>query len=130
IGPRHQAVPGAIEMLQLLFAQPGQGELFDQLVQHHAMQVVQLGPGQLAAAYPIQRGTIAGTPAVRKLAPIDVITFALSQQLSSADNRSTPVHHRAEYVEYQSPDASDGRGLSCKDSLSIDHPGRQHSRRG
>src|SRR5271170_4172149 len=76
------------------------------------MKAVDLCPRKVAAAYPLHRWRIPGTPAVGERRPVLVESVGLAERFEFADYAATPVHDGAEHVECQ-------RSWACQLTLLI-----------
>src|SRR5260221_171132 len=87
IGPRHQAVPGAVQMIDLRLAESLDTELLEQAVQDRAVQQVDVLPAARAFRHAVHRGTVSGAPGIGEGGPVDLQAFGRSEQLAFADDR-------------------------------------------
>src|SRR5262249_24434244 len=101
IGPAVEAMPGAIEVVELRLAQADDAELRQQCDEVLAMQIVELRPRALAAAHLGHRRLIARPPAVGKIVPVEGITLGCQRRLRLAGDAVAPIYHGAEHVEGQ-----------------------------
>jgi hypothetical protein len=101
IGPGPQAVPDAVQVVDVLPGEPAQGKALEQVVEDHAVQRVDLRPRQLARAHARHGGPVAGAPAVGERRPVHLELLAAAERLALADDRAAPVDHRAEHVEHE-----------------------------
>jgi hypothetical protein len=107
-------MPDAVEVLQLRLGERLEREFPAQLIEDHAVQLVDVGPAERALAHPRHRRLVARAPRVGELRPVHAQSLARSEDLALADDRRAPVHHRTEYVERQCLDRHDFP-FSCYD---------------
>ena len=105
VGPRGQAVPGAVQVVELLLGQALEPVLRDQLVEDHPVQVVDLRPPQLAPPHAAHRGAVAAPPVVGERGPVGLDALAAPDRLALPGDARPPVDHRAEDVERHRPHA-------------------------
>ena len=115
IRPGVQPVPDAVQVVDFVLGEPFDGEAREQLVQDHAVQLVDVHPGQLARTHARHRRPVAGAPGVGEGVPVDGELFPAAERAAFADDRTAPVHDRAENVEYQGADRA-GAGRHGLDS--------------
>ena len=102
IRPRLEPVPGQVEPDFVVFAECGDAEFFEQMIERHAVQDVEIGPRQFASAHPVHRGRISAAPCIGELLPIDAGDAApCSQSLAVGGHRRPPIDHRPEHVMHQ-----------------------------
>ena len=102
-GPRVEVVPGQGQLVDGVFANIVDSEIAQQLYQSHAMQYIQLGPGELAGADLVHVGLVLAPPAVGEGAPVGIDAVGLAKSLAVLRDRAAPVHDRAEDIEDQCP---------------------------
>src|SRR5262249_30285133 len=69
VGPRVEAMPGAIQVVDLRFTEALDAELDEQTIEAHAVEIVELGPGQLALADAREHGLVETAPGIGELRP-------------------------------------------------------------
>src|SRR3989441_1776292 len=99
-------MPGVVQLLDLLLAQSAQAERLQQIVEDHAVKLIDVRPGQLALAHAVHGRVVARAPGVGELRPVDAQAFLLRQQLAFADDGAPPVDDGAEDIESQRLDHS------------------------
>src|SRR5919202_1176012 len=90
------------------------------------MEVVELRPGDLAAPYPVHRGSIPAPPRVGEGGPVHVEVLRSAELLTLSDDGGAPVYNRAEDVEDER-----GRGWphqSCSAHVEPSTPARREGR--
>src|SRR5690606_7839596 len=118
VGPGIEAVPDEIEPPARRFVDL-YAMLREQVVEDHAMELVDPGPAQLAAATAVHGRRIAGPPFVRELAARD----AEPQGVDLPRDGAVPVDDRAEDVE-----GEDGRQGSAHRPWSVRSSRRARAR--
>ena len=102
IGPWLQAMPGQVEPLLVGFVEPGDGEFLDEIVEPHAVQRIEIGPGKITGAHPVHRRGVGAAPLVGELLPIDACdSLARAQRLSVGGHRRAPIDDGPEHVMHQ-----------------------------
>src|SRR6185437_16304992 len=77
-----------------------------ELVEDHAVQLVDLRPWQLAAAQALHRRLIAAAPLLGECLPIEGDAALAAEGCQLAQDAAMPVDHGAEHVEDQRLDAA------------------------
>ena len=70
VRPRLETMPGAVQILFLGLTQSIDFELYQQAVENHPVQGVDVGPRKLSAANTIHGGSVTGTPRVGESLPV------------------------------------------------------------
>lgn len=98
-GPRAEAMPDAIEMVDLSGRPVGYAITRKQIEENLTVEVIEWSPGEFAAADAIHGGSISGAPVKSKAGPIDRETEAAIESLAFASDRAVPVDNCAEDIE-------------------------------
>src|SRR5581483_2181461 len=106
IRPGIEAVPGAIELCPLCFAEAGEAVLRQELVEDHAVEIVDARPREIAAAHALHRRLISRAPVVGEARPIGGDALLATEPLELADDAAAPIDDGAENVENESLDAA------------------------
>src|SRR5215472_1374969 len=101
VRPWGEAVPGAVEVVDIRFAKTGDPELLQQLDQILAVKVVELDPRALALTHAVHRRLIARSPPVGEGMPVLVVPPRCEAALRLAGDTVAPIHHCPEYIEGQ-----------------------------
>ena len=104
VGPGIKTVPGQVEVGLLLAGEAGDAHFLQKLLQGHAVQGIQLCPWKLPLAHLVHEGAVLAAPPVGEALPVRLQSLGLSQAADLGGYTGAPVHHGAEYVEYQRPD--------------------------
>src|SRR5262249_8325198 len=99
-------------MLLVSLAQVGNTIFFQQGVEHHTVQCVNIRPRQLAAAYPVHRRCIPTAPLVRKTRPVDPEPTCRVKRQALTNEAAPPVYHRTDNVK--------GEGLDIR-NIALGH---------
>ena len=76
-------------------------ELPQDMVERHAMQPVEVGPGQLAESHLAHVGPVQAAPLVSQAGPVGMNAALLAELARFSDDARSPVNQRAEDVERQ-----------------------------
>ena len=102
IGPRSEPVPGQVQPLLVGLVETAHAEFFEQLVERHPVQRVEIGPGQFAGAHLVHRRRIKAAPLVGELLPIDPgDALARGEGFPVRGHGAAPIDHRPENIVYQ-----------------------------
>src|SRR6202011_724375 len=101
VRPRVEPVPGPVELVDAVVGHRYDSRGCEQVVEHHAMQVVDPGPRKFTPAHSIHRRGISGPPAVGEARPILLHPMALAELLELANDAGTPINDGPEHVERQ-----------------------------
>src|ERR1041385_212908 len=75
-------------------------ELVQRFLKHLSMQIVELGPGYLAGAYPVHVGPIERAPGVGESRPVDVLdSFDGAELFALRHHARAPVDDGSENIE-------------------------------
>src|SRR5204863_6411030 len=86
----------------VILAEPGDTEFFQQLVERHPVQGVEMGPWQFAGAYAVHRWRVGAAPLIGELLPIDTgDAAARGERLAVGGHCRAPIDDRAEHVMHQ-----------------------------
>ncbi len=96
-------MPDAVEIVDHRLGQRD-AVLRQQAIEDAAVQAVDGGPRQFAAAHLVHGLRVAGPPGIGEGRPVDREAVARGQRLAFAHDRRTPVDDGAEDVEDQRPD--------------------------
>ena len=108
VGPCVEPVPRLVEVDLFVLSEAGDLEPIEKLVEDHAVEVVDAGPGELAASDAGHRRSVARSPGVGELGPVDVgQTLAVSEHLALSGDAAAPVDNRSEDIEYEGLDFVD-----------------------
>src|SRR5262245_26768899 len=110
VGPGIEAVPGAIEVIDLGLRKTLDAELGQELVEALPVEVVELGPRPAAATHLVHRRLVEPAPRVGELGPVEAEPLRLAERLAFPDEAQPPVDHRAEDVERERLDVGDCHG--------------------
>src|SRR5437899_9767979 len=108
VGPGVEAVPGAVQVVDLGLRETLDTELDQKLVEALAVEVVELRPRAMAAAHLVHRWLVEAAPRVGELGPVHAEALRLPKGLALPDEARPPVHHRAEDVQGARLDLPDG----------------------
>src|SRR5712671_5109349 len=93
-------MPYAYPIVLLLFGHRRQhAEFHHDLVEDHPVEFVEVRPGHLAFADLVHRGSVAGAPAVGKVAPVEFESFRFGECAAFLDDGTAPIHNRSESIE-------------------------------
>lgn len=81
------------------FAQPLDFVLFEQILQDHAIQVVEVGPRNLSSAYFVHRRPITEAPAVGEFHSVNTEALRFTRAGSFGNHGTAPIHNGAESIE-------------------------------
>ena len=81
------------------FAQPLDFVLPEHVLQRHAIQIVEVGPRNLALPYFLHRGHVSEPPVVGDLRPVNIQALGLAPTGSFGNYRTAPVDDGAECVK-------------------------------
>src|SRR5207245_338604 len=107
IGPRVEAVPGAVQVVDLRLGESGDAEPDEELIERHPVEIVELGPRHRAAPHLLQHGLVEAAPRVSERCPADLQALGAPERLTLADQARPPVNDGAEDVEGQRLDRRD-----------------------
>ena len=110
VGPGAEPVPRVVELDALGLAQALEPELRNQIVENHAVQIVDLRPRQLALPHPVHGRPVAGPPALGEGVPVAVEPLAGGDLAPLARDARPPVDDRAEDVERERAHAAQALG--------------------
>src|SRR5262245_18479061 len=99
IGPGVEPVPGSVQVLDLLLAERGDGELSEHGAQALAMQVIELCPRAAPAPHLLEGRLISAAPGFGEAPPVRGYAPAPGELLPLANDAAPPVDHGAEDVE-------------------------------
>lgn len=74
-------------------------QIFEDFFEHHAVEVVEDGPGEFAFANFVHGGAVAQAPAVGEVAPVEVDAPGFFPDFAFGDDGTAPVDNSAEDVE-------------------------------
>ena len=90
-------MPGPVQLALLPLVQVGYGQVAQQIVQNHAVQIIDQGPAQFTRHDAAHGRLVTGTPTQGEFIGVDI-----GQHLPDlAHDAAVPVHHRAENVKGQ-----------------------------
>src|SRR5271170_7531032 len=92
-------MPDEIPVHLFLFGQTGDVVFHEQLVEEHAVENVELGPGHGAVADFVHRGAVTGAPFVGELTPVNLEVFLFAPHRALANDGAAPVDDGAESVK-------------------------------
>src|SRR5690606_33899788 len=98
VGPGRAAVPRAIQLDGLGFAEPGHAILAKQRVEPLAVDAVHVRPRPLAFAHRVHAGAIAALPVVDERLPVRADALLLAEGPKLLDQAAPPVDDRAEDI--------------------------------
>ena len=101
VRPRLEPMPHVVQVPLLFLGQVLDLVLDEQLVEDHAVQRVELRPGQVALAHAVHRRAVAPAPRVGELRPVDGQPLRLAEALAFRNQRPAPVDDRAEGIEHE-----------------------------
>ena len=115
VGPGVEAVPDHVQVRQLFGGEAAfQAERGQEVVQDHAVEGIQLRPGEVAAAHAVHGRGVARTPRVGETPPVDGEAPGAAQPLALADDAAPPVDDGAEDVEGQRSDVRVAHGAALR----------------
>ena len=98
-------MPDAVETIGLIFRQAANAVAQQQLIEIHAVQIVEHAPVDLAGAHALHGRLLERAPIVGEGRPIEIDVLGAAQFLAVSDNGRMPIDDRAEDVEGQRADA-------------------------
>ena len=107
VGPRAQPMPHAVQIIQVVLGETFQTKLGHELIEDHAVEIIDNGPGQLTAPDTAHRRPVPSAPPIRKTRPIDGQPLARSERPAFTYDARSPVDDRAEHIERQRAHAAD-----------------------
>jgi hypothetical protein len=113
VGPRVQAVPGAVDVRALRRRHASQAEHRQQLAQAFVVQRVERPEADLAAAHALHLRLVARAPQVGQAQPVGVQPLRRPPGAEVARDAAAPVDHGAEGVEDDGLHGGHGHGGSC-----------------
>jgi hypothetical protein len=73
--------------------------LLERRLKHHHVQIIELGPGQLAVLHAVHVRAIDRPPGIGEGGPVDLQPLGFAELLALGDHAGTPIDHGAEDVE-------------------------------
>ena len=99
IGPGVKPVPDAVDMSALLLGKLRKAKLRQQVTQCFVVQVIEIGPRNLAPTYTLLLRLIPASPKVCQLSPVGLDALRRSPVGQIADDAAAPVDHGAEGIK-------------------------------
>jgi len=104
VRPRAQLVPQARELPRAVFAGMLEAAALQQRLEGFLVQLVDVGPGDLALAHPAHLRLVEAAPVVGEAGPVGVEAVLPAQHRQVLGEAAAPVDHRAEHVEDADPE--------------------------
>jgi len=88
-------------MRLVLLGKQSDPEFFEDIVQNHAAEHVDLGPGQFTPVDAVHRGEVARSPGVGKSGPVEQNALFLAEAVAFANNAAAEIDTGPEHVKRQ-----------------------------
>lgn len=99
VGPRRKAVPYLVQVFALFIAQSSQTKLLNDGVENHAVQAIDVHPGQFTFAHAVHGRRVPCAPGIGKRQSIHLNVQVLGDQCDFACNTAAPVYNRAKNIK-------------------------------
>src|SRR5215831_18108877 len=100
-------MPRTIQCVDLVLGQAPETEIGENLVERYSVQLIELGPGELAASHAFHTRVIAGTPGIGEFGAIDVESLSFRKLIDLTGHRRAPIDDSAEGIKDERLDRCD-----------------------